>query len=332
MNAGIIDRISTENKLPDSVKLLAIPAPNLYSFEMIEITIHGKSEKFIAEYKTEPRLMHLPYLLAINDDMGPILLVANHISNPVKEELRKAKINYLDAAGNIYIDKAPIFIFIDGQKRDDFKKENKNRAFTKTGLKIVFAFLQNPEVINLPYRMIAEILDVALDTVHNVINGLKELGYLSPIADKKLRLTNGRQLFMRWVQEYDVKLKPSLFIGNFRFIDKDKMINWEQIELDYSKTQWGGEPGGALITRFLRPEEYTVYTSKKRAEVMKELKLLPDTNGNVKLYNKFWMDTVDGKPYVPEILVYADLLNHGDSRNAEVAQRINEEYLQDRFK
>jgi len=334
MKDGTIDHIFNENasKLVGMVKFSAIPATNKYAFEMVQVTIHEKAMRFVAEYKSEPRLMHLPTFNALNQDIGPILLVANHISNPVKEELRKAKINYLDAAGNIYIDEDPIFIYIDGQKKENIKEENKNRAFTKTGLKIVFAFLQDPELINMPYRVITEKLDVALDTVHNVISGLKDLGYLIPIGGKKLRLVNGRELLNRWVQEYDVKLKPSLFIGNFRFVNKDSGIHWEKIELDQPETQWGGEPAGALITAFLRPEEYTLYTSKQRIEVMKDLKLIPDSNGSIKLYKKFWNDTEDKNAYVPEMLTYADLLNHGDSRNAEIALKIDEQYLQHRFK
>lgn len=332
MNTEIIGRIFSENNLQEVVKFSVIPMVSAHSFEFAEVTIHNKSVKFAAKYKTEPRLMHLPSLKAINKDIGPILLVANYISNPIKEELRKAKINYIDAAGNIYIDKDPILIYIDGQKRQNSIEEKKNRAFTKTGLRIVFGFLQDPELINLPYRTIAEKMDVALDTVHYVINGLKELGYLLSVSEKKLTLTNTRQLLIRWIQEYDLKLKRSLFIGSFRFANKEDIANWEQIKLDLPETQWGGEPAGALITKFLRPEEYTIYTSKKRVEVMKELKLLPDANGSIKLYRKFWIDTEDRKAFVPEILIYADLLNHGDPRNAEIAQRIDEQYLQDRFK
>lgn len=320
------------NKVPGNLRFTTIPAPNTFSFETVEITFNSKVTKLVAEYQTEPRLMHLPNLNATNTDIGPILLIADHISVPVKEELRKARINYVDAAGNMYIDNDHILIFIDGQKRKNKIEGNKNRAFTKTGLKVVFAFLQEFEIINLPYRTIADKLDVALDTVHNVISGLKELDYLIPVAGKKLELNNTRQLLMRWIQEYDMKLKPGLLIGNFRFVNDSSVTNWEQIRFQSRDIQWGGEPGGALITNFLRPEEYTLYTTKARVEVMKELKLVPDVKGNVKLYKKFWTEEEDVKSHAPEILVYADLLNHGDSRNAEIAQRIDEQYLQSRFK
>jgi len=276
--------------------------------------------------------MHLPYLKTKNKEMGPLILVAMHISPRVKEELRKESISYLDAAGNLFLTSDSVYIFIDGQKKESLREENKNRAFTKTGLKVVFAFMQHPEVINLPYRMISEKINVSLDTIHNVINGLKELGYIIIGIGKELALINIHQLLIRWIQEYEIKLKPSLFIGNFRFVKKEDGENWSQIEFSNRETQWGGEPAGALITNFLRPAEFTLYTSRKRLEVMKEIKLLPDPNGNVKLYKKFWNENGDDNAHVPEILVYADLLNHGDPRNLEIAERIYEQHLQDRFK
>jgi len=317
--------------MPAQLEIFGISFANRHAEERIAFKFDEKCIRLVAEYKNEPRLMHLPYLKARNREVGPLVLVAMHISTKVKEELRREKINYLDAARNLFLAVNSAFIFIDGQKKESLKEEVKNRAFTKTGLKVVFAFLKDPDIINFPYRVISEKIDVSLDTVHNVINGLKELGYIISGARKVLILINLKQLLQRWIQEYEIKLKPSLFLGNFRFLKNDEGQNWDQIEFSDDETQWGGEPAGALITNHLRPAELTLYTIKKRVEVMKELKLLPDKNGSVKLYKKFWNDKGNKNAYVPDILVYADLLNHGDPRNLEIAERIYEQHLQHRF-
>jgi hypothetical protein len=334
MEADKIDKVISlaSPNMPAQLEIFGIPSANSYAEERIDFKIDKKCIRLVAEYKNEPRLMHLPYLKARNGDVGPLVLVAMHISTRVKEELRREKINYLDAAGNLFLAIDSAYIFIDGQKKESLKEEVRNRAFTKTGLKVVFAFLQVPETINLPYRVISEKIDVSLDTVHNVINGLKELGYIISGTRKDIALINVKQLLLRWIQEYEIKLKPSLFIGNFRFIQNEEGQNWDQIIFSDEGTQWGGEPAGALITNHLRPAEFTLYTSNKRLEVMKELKLLPDQNGNVKLYKRFWNNKGDKNAYVPDILVYADLLNHGDPRNLEIAERIYEQHLQNRFK
>lgn len=322
---------SLTSTLPGDIQFTVLAAPNEFTCDAAMLSVHEHKKRFTVEFKKEPRLMHLPYFNTRNYDSGPILLVANHISGPMKEELRKAKINYVDAAGNIFIDEAPILLYVDGIKSKPIKEIYKNRAFTKTGLRVVFAFLEEPELINVSYRNIAERLEVAIDTVHNVLNGLKELGFMINITKKKNKLVNLKQLLDRWIQEYDIKLKPDLFLGSFRFAGKVGFDNWQEMKLDTPALQWGSEPAGNLITNYLRPGELTLYTGKNKIEVMKDLKLVPDPKGNVKLYQKFWNERDQDKKYVPEILVYTDLLNHGDSRNAETAQRIYEQHLQDRF-
>jgi hypothetical protein len=197
MNIEIIQEALHKNKLEGIVTFSIVQAKNIYSPETIEVTVHNKTLQLIAEYKTEPRLMHLPYLNAVNQDMGPIFLIAEYISNPVKEQLRAAKINYLDAAGNIYINCDPIFIYIEGQKRQPAQAEKNNRVFTKAGLRIVFGFLHHPELINLPYRLISEKTGCALDSVHKVIHGLKNLGYVQVVTEKKMELVNKRALLIR---------------------------------------------------------------------------------------------------------------------------------------
>ena len=319
-------------KLPDHLRLTILTSSSLYQEEMLEISAGAGTIKMIIEYKSDPRMMHLPFLISRHSDFGPIILAANHISSTIRDELRKLKINYIDLSGNVYLDSAYFFVLIDAQKKVKLKEEYKGRAFTKTGLKVVFAFLSDPDVINLSYRSISEKLSVSLDTVHNVIGGLKELGYILTVTDKRNKLINKESLMMRWVQEYDLKLRPDLFIGTFRFANADLLKTWERIDLTPGQIQWGGEPAGALITKFLRPAEFILYTSMSKIEVMKQLKLIPDPAGNIKLFKKFWFDSINVDKFVPELLVYADLVNHGDSRNQEIAGIIYEQYLQGQLK
>jgi hypothetical protein len=91
------------------------------------------------------------------------------------------------------------------------------------------------------------------------------------------------------------------------------------------------EPAGALLTRFLRPAELTLYTEEKRIEIMKGLRLLPEDKGNVKLFQKFWRDDGKLKNMMPPLLVYVDLMNTGERRCIETAQKIYDEYLQIKF-
>ena len=61
-----------------------------------------------------------------------------------------------------------------------------------------------------------------------------------------------------------------------------------------------------------------------------DLKLRQDRNGDIELREKFWEFDTEGtdRAVVPPLLVYADLLATGDTRNIETAKVIYSDYLQ----
>ncbi|MDD4144960.1 MAG: type IV toxin-antitoxin system AbiEi family antitoxin [Prolixibacteraceae bacterium] len=87
-----------------------------------------------------------------------------------------------------------------------------------------------------------------------------------------------------------------------------------------------------MLTDYLRPGELTLYTNNTRTELMRSYNLIPDPNGNVKIFKAFW-DTADQQKQktVHPLLVYVDLMNTGDNRCYETAQMIWEKYLANEF-
>ena len=80
----------------------------------------------------------------------------------------------------------------------------------------------------------------------------------------------------------------------------------------------------------MKPDERTIYTKETKAELIKNYRLIPDPNGNIKVYKKFW-DKGDNGNSVPPILAYVDLMNTGDQRNIETALKINTNALQNKL-
>lgn len=73
----------------------------------------------------------------------------------VKEELRYKGINYLEANGNVFVKEEDLLVYVDTQKPLDVDQNKGNRAFTKTGLKVLFHLLQHKDDINLTQRELA---------------------------------------------------------------------------------------------------------------------------------------------------------------------------------
>lgn len=302
------------------------------------LELSGKKLKYYTEIKDEWRNHHLEQIMALNKAFHPLMVVAIRLFPKIKEELRNQQIAYLEANGNIYLRNNEHLIWIDAN--EPYKAETKtgNRVFTKTGLKVLFQFLQDEAWVNKPYRQIAKQTKTGIGNITNIITGLKQDRFLLPIAKNEYRINNKKALLDKWITTYDLRLKPALKIGTFRFLREQDFTNWKELPLLKHKTLWGAEPAGDILTHYLSPAELTLYTDETRMELIKNYKLIPDEKGNVKAYQKFWQqDETEmhansdriSDIVVPPLLVYTDLMNTGDRRCIETAQKIYDEFLQD---
>ncbi len=264
------------------------------------------------------------------------LLITDFVNPKMAERLKEMNIAFIDLAGNAYINNAPVYIYIRGNKPiakpAGITVPKPTRAFQATGLKVVFGFLINPDLIYAPYRTIAELTDVALGTVGWVINDLQAHGFLLEDG-KKRRLIRKRELLDMWVEVYPEKLKPKLFLGRYQAKDKNW---WRNTDIEKYHAVWGGEVAAAIITNYLKPYTTTVYTLEIPALMLLENQLQNDLNGNVELLKKFWRPGLNNEEQngkktrtdcVPYLLVYADLIATADQRNIETAKIIYDEYL-----
>jgi hypothetical protein len=297
----------------------------------VELTYQNNIIKLNAEVKNNLRAIHLPLIYKLAKDQAPLIIIADHIFPKIKEELRNNNIAYLEANGNIWLKFGKNLLWIDTNKTLPEEKEKINRAFTKTGLKVLFDFLRDETLINAPYREIAQRAEIALGNVNYILNGLKEKGFILKMNKDEYKLTNKKELLNTWMIKYEEKLKPELEIGTFRFLKEEDFANWKRLPIKQGKTWWGGEPAGNLITDYLKPAVLTLYTLETRNELIKHHRLIPDPKGNVKVYKKFWKYDEVNENTVPTLLIYTDLMNTGDHRCIETAQKIYNEFFKEKF-
>jgi hypothetical protein len=297
----------------------------------LELTINHLPIKFNTEIKQELREYQLPKIIEKAKHFNPLIVVANRIFPKIKEELRKNEIAYLETNGNIWLQHEGLLLWIDTQKPLPGIKNKVNRAFGKTGLKVLFHFLLHENDVNLPYRDIANITEVGLGNINYVINGLKQMNFLIRLNKDEYKLINKKELLDKWITAYGERLKPTLQIGTFRFLKDDDFNNWKNLPIHIGKTYWGGEPAGGLLTNYLHPAELTLYTTETRNELIKNYRLIPDEKGNIKVFKKFWRQENENENIVPPLLVYADLINTNDRRCNETAQKIYDEFLQNKL-
>ncbi|MGE0930130.1 type IV toxin-antitoxin system AbiEi family antitoxin [Peijinzhouia sedimentorum] len=287
----------------------------------LNLYIDGKKITFVIDLKNEIRPYQLDQIEKYFQNHKNFLLVANRIFPKVKEELRLKGISYLEANGNLFLKKDGSIIFIDNQKAAKPEKTKGNRAFTKTGLKVLFYLLQHKEDINLTQRELAENANVGLGNIPQVIEGLKETGFLLSLNKNEYVWENFDNLLERWITEYGTILKPKLKREKYTYEG-----NWKDIIFKNELTVWGGEVAADLLTQYLRPEKLCIYSKENRINLMKNYRLIPKEYGEIEVFEMFWKQEKSQK-IPPAILIYADLLLEGGKRNKETAKMIYDEHI-----
>lgn len=297
-------------------------------FGTIEFIISGEPLTYDIDVKKVVRNQYLSEIYDKNEKYKHFMIVAGRIPSEIKEQLRDNNVAYLEANGNFYLKEANKMFWIDAHEPLKVEKDNRSRAFTKTGVKVLFEFLNNPTLINQTYRQIAEQTGTSIGNITNIIQGLKQEGFIISINSNIIKLNNIEALIQKWSQAFTENLKPSLRISTFRFLKETDLLAWKELTFDTTKTVWGGEPAGELLTNYLKPAEFTIYTDESRMELIKNYRLIPDDKGNVEVYEKFWRNDGSEQKTAPPLVVYADLMENSDRRSIETAQKIYDEYLQ----
>lgn len=295
----------------------------------VRLTAPGVEQRFAVEVK--PHLTPTNLGIAVHQlpqSQRKGLIVTDYVNPKMAERLKALDMAFLDVAGNAYLNVPPLFLYIKGNKPVEMPhRKPPTRAFQSTGLKVLFALLCHPDLVNAPYRGIAKAADVALGTVGWVITDLKELGYVVDRGKRGRRLTKKENLVERWVTAYPEQLRPKLMMGRYKAADHHW---WKQVPLhDYPEACWGGEVAAARLTHYLKPELVTVYMRGKPGSLLLANKLKKDPEGDVEILEAFWRTEYGGLhgELAPPLLIYADLLATGDTRNIETAKIIYEQEL-----
>jgi len=255
------------------------------------------------------------------------LLFTDYVTPPMADLMKNLDMFFIDAAGNAYINKLPLYVFIKGNKLPERAKTTPQRRLLKpTGLRVVFALLNNPDMINWPYRNVAKTTDVALGTVGWIFRDLKEMGFLLEMGGRKRRVTNLQTLLKRWVEAYPDQLRPKLVIDRFKAPHHDW---WKKVNIVEHHACWGGEVAAAKLTQHLKPEKVVIYANEPPGKLIIGNKLRKANDGDVEILKPFWKFKHEfaDQGIAPPLLVYTDLMATGDDRNIETAGIIYDKYL-----
>lgn len=264
--------------------------------------------------------------------LGKGLLVSAYLSPFITEHCRRIGLQFLDTAGNIYIDQPGLYINQEGKPRPATLPAK--RAAGTTLAKVGFILLAYPQLATANYRELASHARVSLGSVSNAIKTLERAGVLA-VAEGLLGqrlLLHRDKLLDYWVREYSAHLYPKRKTRRFTSLDPERFASaqLDHINLAPYNARWGAETAAARLTHYLRPGLHTIYVENGMTDLVKIERLRADPNGNVELVEMFWKESPNRhSDTVPLELIYADLIASGYSRNRDTAELIREKYLND---
>ena len=354
-NAGLQAKVQQSTVLPEISKERTPDA---------ELRLCESDDRFLVQIKRHAQHANLGSLIDQIKRLPssiPGLLAADYINPSMAEKLKQADIQFIDTAGNAYINRQPVYVFITGKKQLKFSTHpthsQTSRAFEPKGLLVTYAFLEDPSLVAKSYREIARISGVAVGTVGWVISALKAGQYInSDASTSKRRITDYYKLLDRWVSAWPEKLKHKHFLGKFTAKDPHW---WKHTNIQLYEGFWGGETAAAIYTKHLQPQVATAYIPNDNLNKLIRDTRLSKANDHrhnneplIYLYSPFWNTSIHSGPtgskkqnlhsevlghqpaevettvgLAKPIIVYADLIATGDPRNLETAQILRDEYI-----
>jgi hypothetical protein len=303
----------------------------------VEFTVEQNAYRYAVEAKIHvdrlAALGHIKQQLGQYHQRG--LLYAPYLTATLARKCRELDLEFLDTAGNAYLKLPGAHIYITGEKPTGVAAVvGKASSGTAAALRVIFALLCKPELLNAPYREIVDAARVAMGAVGRVFSDLDQRGYIAGGAKKHTRrFVERERLFNEWVAHYPVRLRPKLNTRRFRAPNN---AWWADTNLQPFGAYWGGEVAAERLTHYLKPNYCTIYIKPEQAQValpklIAAHRLQADPDGDIEIRDAFWQlpDHPAYPDIAPPILVYADLVATHSPRNLEAAEIVRERWLDD---
>jgi hypothetical protein len=275
----------------------------------------------------------------VEPDRPRWVLFTEYVAPPLGRHLRKERIAFADACGNVHLWGPGLFVWVAGNK-PTARVPRAPRLGRAAAAKVLFALLQDPHRAQLPYRHLAVLADVAPDTVHAVFTDLQHKGLLKTWGTRRRELTRLPDIVELWTRAYQDGLRNKLNpkrcvrLGN----DPFELKELPALAPKALRLLLGGEMAAGELTGVIRPTHITLHVpAGKQSDVMRAMRLTPHPDGATTLLDTFGMTNewtpprATRTPFADPLLIHAELLCTGDDRAREAAEEVYRRYVAERL-
>lgn len=290
---------------------------------MVEVGRRGHRATYRLVWLPHPTLSEVAQLDGIDRD-DRLLVVGPRISSRTADALRDARIEYVDYAGNAYLDIGPVLVDIRGRRApaiEPGRRATDANLFSAKRMQVVFVLLAWPDAVGLPVRAIAEAAGTSVGITQSTLDILKESDYLLGRS-----LHRRDELLDLWTAAFRGALLPKIRRDSFR----GDIESW-------SAPAGYAISGESAVETIRNPQTLTIYATRfDLADAV--------TNGwrksdepNIEIRQQFWNEPQVALPSerrnifvaeaAPPLLVYADLITSNEPRQIEVAKMLRKDRL-----
>ena len=271
-------------------------------------------------FKANCSALTIDQIVKRSEERGRIFFCTPYITPSLADLMVKHDCPYADIAGNLFIRNGDAVVLVQNQKKPQplERKYSRGRAWTPTGLKVLFLLLTEDGALNWPYRKIAEYSGASLGSVRYVMADLKNSNSIAEV-NGQVRWSNKSTAVADWSIAYKTKLLPAL---DRRFYAGDILKEWWRFQLAVS--------GEAAVQELalLKSRRFLAYKHGNINLCIAQNRWRESTEGNIEIRQAFWPKCRMFAERVPWLLVYADLLAEDDPRCSETALEIYHRYLE----
>ena len=280
-------------------------------------------------YEVKATIDRRDQLLSFKQRHDNAILITRALSRKMAEQCRELELQFIDHAGNCYLRQPGLFVFVVGSKETSTPKPTSTRGFTPATLRVVFAVLTCPSILNSNVRRIAEVASISHGAAGTALLLLEEAGFFTTAASGRRLLALPERWLDAWTEGYLGRVRPKLL--KYRMSAAQPLSHvLERFSPKYGEVVLGGEAAAAVREFGLKPGMLTLYMDFRDPGIMRdlvqELKLRRDPEGNIELVDLFWNTReLPSFPTVPDALIYADLVGTADARTMEIAEALRKE-------
>ncbi len=238
------------------------------------------------------------------------LYVTDHVSARTAEVLRRMGVQYIDAAGNLFLEGGGWYIDIRGRKRHEateltaqyLRLEAPTNLYSAKRAQVIFALLTWGDLLGASVRELAEVAGVSTGIAGSTTSELRRRDLWPDSPQPREALIDG------WASAFPETLARSLTI---------RAVRAENLEAFYGPVLVSGE---AAPSAQMRATSGVVYVDELTTELLMENRWRTDGSPNLVVRRRFW-SRKDELPHgeAPHLLVYGDLHASDDPRVRSVA-------------